>query len=147
MSTRTLMSFFLDDVGPYSGAGSGDGGGPLAVDAQALLDFLGYVRDAGIAGAVSVIPGMFGLLSRSENPHERRFAAALGRLAEYREYIGNTIAAGRELGVHYAGLTTPGTSGSRKREATRKDAKRMSSGRPHVTVHVRLRGRQRPDLQ
>lgn len=119
--------------------------------AEALLEFLDYVRAHSLAGAVSVIPGMFGLLYRSTDPHERRFAAALAELrhypidphmeimthnrlfdfsrmemsdaattemdwlddwavpsGEYRDYFRQTIAAGRELGVSYAGMTTPG---------------------------------------
>ncbi|MHB0878357.1 MAG: hypothetical protein ACYC5O_20165 [Anaerolineae bacterium] len=146
----TLVSFFLDDVAPY--ALDSTGSGPAPVDGGALTDFLEFVRDERLAGALSVIPAMFGLLSRATKPHERRFASVLANLGgfpvdaqmeimthgslfdfdrmaerddgsterdwlddlavsadEYREYIGHTIAAGRELGVRYAGMTTPGT--------------------------------------
>ncbi|NPV08277.1 MAG: hypothetical protein HPY83_10010 [Anaerolineae bacterium] len=148
----TDVSFFLDDVAPYA-AGLKDGSGrPLPVDGEALRNFLDYVRETKIAGAVSVIPGMFGLLSRSTDPHERGFAAVLPELVrypvdphmeimthdrlfdfglgtvredgptemewlddhsisvdEYRDYFRGTIAARRDLGVTYAGMTTPGT--------------------------------------
>ncbi len=148
----TDVSFYLDDVGPYASGLTDSDGSRLPVDAEALRTFLDYVRDTGLAGAVSVIPGMFGLLSRAESPNERRFAAFLSELGqypidphmeimthanlfdfsrmavgddgpterewlddlsvsvvEYRDYFGSTIAAGRELGVAYAGMTTPGT--------------------------------------
>jgi hypothetical protein len=146
----TFVSFFLDDVAPYASDFTG-GGGPVAIDGSALVDFLDYVKEERLAGAVSVIPAMFGLLSRSVEPHERRFASVVANLGrypvdahmeimthdnlfdfremapsdggptemdwlddlsvsteEYQEYMRQTIAAGRELGVRYAGMTTPG---------------------------------------
>jgi hypothetical protein len=146
----TTVSFFLDDVAPYSSASGG--GAPLPVDGSALSDFLAFVRDEQLAGALSVIPGMYGLLTRPAAPHEQRFAAVLATLGDYRldaqmeimthanlfdfqrmtigeagpdevawlddltistedyrAYMARTAAVGRELGVRYGGMTTPGT--------------------------------------
>lgn len=146
---HTYVSFFLDDVAPYV---SGKGGRLVPIDASALIEVLDYIKQNGLAGAISVIPGMFGkLLTRPQNEHERRFAEAMGRLSEYpvdphmeimtherlfdfskmrlsdgptemewlddpsvsvdeyRGYFLNTIKVGRELGIRYTGVSTPGT--------------------------------------
>lgn len=143
----TYVSFYLDDVAPYVASG----GELLPVDASALVDVLEYIRQEGIRGAISVIPGMYTLLLRPKNSHERRFAEVVARLGEYpvdphmeimthqnlfdfsrmeqtdgpseaewlddpevgveeyKRYFLDTIIAGRELGVRYTGLSTPGT--------------------------------------
>ena len=146
---RTYVSFFLDDLSPYV---EGEGGELVRIDASALIEVLDFVREEGLAGAVSVIPAMFGrLLTRPQNEHERRFAEVIGRLSEYpvdphmeimthgrlfdfskmtlsdgptemewlddpsvsvdeyRDYFLNTIRVGRELGICYTGVSTPGT--------------------------------------
>lgn len=146
-AVRTYVSFFLDDVAPYVADGR-----LTPIDASALLEVLDYIKEKGLAGAISVIPAMFGkLLTRPENAHERRFAETMAKLGdypvdahmeimthgrlfdfstnslreaptemewlddpsvgvdEYRGYFLNTIKVGRELGVCYAGVSTPGT--------------------------------------
>ena len=152
MASRTRVSFYLDDVAPYASGAPGWEGESCPVDADALIEVLDYLRTHGLAGAVSVIPGMYGLLTRTKDGHERKFAEVLGRLGNYpvdahmeimthgrlfdfsrmgpaegdltemawlddhtlpveayRDYFLGTIRAGRELGVSYTGLSTPGT--------------------------------------
>lgn len=152
MSSRTRVSFFLDDVAPYATGVPGREGELCPIDAAALEEVLDYLKARGLAGAISVIPGMGGLLTRPKDAHERTFAEVVGRFHDYpvdahmeimthgplfafsrrtpvqrdlteaawlddhtvsveacRDYFLGTIRIGRELGVCYTGLSTPGT--------------------------------------
>ena len=152
MASRTPVSFFLDDVAPYATGVPGREGELCPIDAAALVEVLDYFKARGLAGAISVIPGMCGLLTRPKDAHERRFAEVVGRFGDYpvdphmeimthgplfdfsrmapaegdstemarlddhtvsveayRDYFLGTIRVGRELGICYTGLSTPGT--------------------------------------
>ncbi|OGG55513.1 MAG: hypothetical protein A3F84_29705 [Candidatus Handelsmanbacteria bacterium RIFCSPLOWO2_12_FULL_64_10] len=152
MASRTRISFFLDDVAPYVTGVPGREGEVCPVDAAALVEVLDFLRARGLSGAISVIPGIRGLLTRPRDAHERRFAEGVGRLRDYpvdthmeimthgrlfdfsrmapaegdmtemawlddpavsveacRDYFLGTIRVGRNLGISYTGLTTPGT--------------------------------------
>ena len=153
MAEKTFVSFFLDDVGPYATGAVGKKKELTPIDGGALKEFLEYLKDKGLAGAVSVIPGWVGsLLTKPKNDHERKFAEVLGTFKDYpvdphmeimthgrlfdfskmepvedgpnemdwlddhsvsldecRDYFLGTIKVGRELGVCYTGLSTPGT--------------------------------------
>lgn len=152
MAPRTRVSFFLDDVAPYTSGAPGREGERCPIVATALIEVLDYIKACGLAGAISVIPGMGGLLTHPADAHERTFAEVVGRFGDYpvdahmeimthgplfefsqmapaegglteaawlddhgvsvnacREYFLGTIRAGRELGVFYTGLSTPGT--------------------------------------
>lgn len=152
MAARTRISFFLDDVAPYASGVPGREGQRGPIGADALVEVLDFLQAHGLAGAISVIPGMDGLLTRPKDAHEHRFAEVIGRMGGYpvdahmeimthgplfdfsrmapaedgstemawlddasvsveacRDYFLGTIDAGRELGVRYTGLTTPGT--------------------------------------
>ncbi|MDY7010897.1 MAG: hypothetical protein SVV80_09130 [Planctomycetota bacterium] len=153
MADKTVVSFFLDDVGPYATGAVGKEKELTPIDGDALKEFLEFLKAKGLAGAVSVIPGWTdALLTKPKNDHERKFAEAVGAFGDYpvdphmeimthgrlfdfskmapfedgrnemawlddhsvsldecRDYFLGTIKVGRELGVCYTGLSTPGT--------------------------------------
>jgi hypothetical protein len=148
---KTAISFYLDDVGPYVTEFSQEGQPKHPVSVSALEEFAEFVKEQGLAGEVSVIPGLGCLLTRPKTDVERDYAEFMRRLSnynleahmeimthgplfnfdemkpregisepewlddpsvsleEYLQYFRNTIRVGRELGVTYTGLSTPGT--------------------------------------
>ncbi len=83
MASRTRVSFFLDDMAPYATGVPGREDEWCPIDGDALIEVREYMKARGLAGAMSVIPGMCGLLTRPKDAHERKFAEALGRLGDY----------------------------------------------------------------
>ncbi|KYH41317.1 MAG: putative secreted protein [Candidatus Bathyarchaeota archaeon B26-1] len=80
---RTAVSFYLDDVGPYVTEFSKEGKPMHPVPVSALEEFAEFVKEQGLAGAVSVIPGLNCLLTEPKNDLERDYAKFVGRLSTY----------------------------------------------------------------